>query len=152
MTVRLLKRQLRREIQQTLRKLTDQEVAEECISAFDKAECSESLCEEFIPTSPIHSKSKCFNLSFHALRGISNRLNSRKSISLRLYPIMLVLILGKRVFVPFIDGQIMKMVETASREDLKTFVPNSWGIPEPSSIESRAEGMTHLSKLNTSIR
>ena len=56
-------------------------------------------------------------------------------------PIRKILILGKRVFVPFIDGTIMQMVETSSIEDLKTFKPNSWGIPEPTSIEGRAIGI-----------
>ena len=51
------------------------------------------------------------------------------------------LILGKRVFVPFVDGPIMVMVETPSLADLRTFKPNSWGIPEPPSINERAKGI-----------
>ena len=45
------------------------------------------------------------------------------------------------MFVPFIDGPIMQMVESPNPEDLKTFKPNSWGIPEPTSIEGRAIGI-----------
>jgi hypothetical protein len=48
---------------------------------------------------------------------------------------------GKRVFVPFVDGPVMHMVETPSLADLKTFKPNSWGIYEPPSIEDRSKGM-----------
>lgn len=35
----------------------------------------------------------------------------------------------------------MQMVETPSLADLNTFTPNSWGIPEPSSIEGRENGI-----------
>jgi hypothetical protein len=45
------------------------------------------------------------------------------------------------VFVPFVDGPVMHMVETPSLADLKTFKPNSWGIYEPPSIENRPEGI-----------
>jgi len=51
------------------------------------------------------------------------------------------LISGKRVFVPFVDGPAMVMVETPNPADLKTFRPNSWGIPEPPSIKGRAKGI-----------
>ena len=35
----------------------------------------------------------------------------------------------------------MEMVECVSLEDLKSFVPNSWGIPEPSSAIGRKNGI-----------
>jgi len=50
---------------------------------------------------------------------------------------------GKRVFVPFIDGPIMQMVESKSVEEVTSFKPNSWGIPEPDtySISQRGDGI-----------
>ena len=51
------------------------------------------------------------------------------------------LILGKRVFVPFVDGPAMVMVETPNPADLRTFRANSWSIPEPPSINGRAKGI-----------
>lgn len=50
------------------------------------------------------------------------------------------LIVGKNVFVPFIDGPIMHMFKTPSLADIKTFPMNRWGIPEPSSLEGRGNG------------
>jgi 5-formyltetrahydrofolate cyclo-ligase len=49
---------------------------------------------------------------------------------------------GKRVFVPFIDGPIMQMVESPDFEDIKNLPPNRWGIPEPTSSEGREDGMS----------
>ena len=45
------------------------------------------------------------------------------------------------MFIPFIDGPTIQMVETPSLEDLKTFKRNSWGIPELTSIEGRTIGI-----------
>jgi len=53
---------------------------------------------------------------------------------------MKTLFSGKHVFVPFMDGPAMVMVKTPNRTDLKTFRPNSCGIPEPPSIKGRAKG------------
>jgi hypothetical protein len=81
MSVRLAKRQLRREIQQTLKKLTNSEIIEECIFYLDKSDLSsESLRKNSIPTSSIQYEWKCFDLSFHALRRTSNEFDGRKSI------------------------------------------------------------------------
>jgi len=52
-----------------------------------------------------------------------------------------MLILGKRVFVPYVDGPIMHMVESPTVADIKSFTTNSWGIPEPSAIRGRADGI-----------
>jgi hypothetical protein len=52
-----------------------------------------------------------------------------------------MLILGKRVFVPYVDGPIMHMVESPSLADIQSFTTNSWGIPEPSAIQGRADGI-----------
>ena len=49
-------------------------------------------------------------------------------------------ITGKRVFVPYIDGQDMRMIEAASLSEVESFSSNRWGIPEPTSIEGRADG------------
>ena len=49
--------------------------------------------------------------------------------------------LGKRVFVPYVDGPTMYMVESPSLADIKSFTTNSWGIPEPSAIQGRADGI-----------
>jgi len=47
---------------------------------------------------------------------------------------------GKRVFIPYIDGPIMRMVESPSFEDIQNLPPNKWGIPEPATIEGRLDG------------
>jgi hypothetical protein len=48
--------------------------------------------------------------------------------------------LEKRVFVPFITGPDMKMIETYSLADIASFTPNRWGIPEPQYIDGRSSG------------
>jgi hypothetical protein len=48
---------------------------------------------------------------------------------------------GKRVFVPFIEDPLMHMVEAKNLEDVLSFPANKWGIPEPQSIEGRANGI-----------
>ena len=35
----------------------------------------------------------------------------------------------------------MRMVESPSLADIKSFTTNSWGIPEPSTIQGRADGI-----------
>lgn len=52
-----------------------------------------------------------------------------------------LLISGKRVFVPFVDGPVMHMVESPSSADVRTFETNAWGIPEPSSLQGRVDGI-----------
>ncbi|EMR09805.1 5-formyltetrahydrofolate cyclo-ligase [Pneumocystis murina B123] len=39
---------------------------------------------------------------------------------------------GKKIYVPFVDGQEMFMFCLYSAEDPSTFVKNKWGIPQPS--------------------
>jgi hypothetical protein len=52
-----------------------------------------------------------------------------------------MIILGKRIFVPYVDGPIMQMVESPRLGDIKSFTTNSWGIPEPSAIQGRVDGI-----------
>jgi hypothetical protein len=87
MTVRLLKRQLRREIQRSLKQLTDLEVIEECCYKYLRLAdilSSEPLCNEIISTPAIQSISKCFHLSLYALGRTPNAFNIGKSFSVRL--------------------------------------------------------------------
>ncbi|QSL66144.1 hypothetical protein MERGE_000519 [Pneumocystis wakefieldiae] len=47
--------------------------------------------------------------------------------------------MGKKIYVPYVDGSEMFMFRLYSTEDPSTFVKNKWGIPQPS--KSYAKGI-----------
>jgi 5-formyltetrahydrofolate cyclo-ligase len=102
------------------------------------------MCKNSNSTSAISPSSECFSLPFHAEIGITNPVYHRKIFRTRLkYWIFSSNNTGKGLFVPFIDGPIMHMVKSPSLLDVQSFPSNSWGIPEPPSIEGR--GNCHYS-------
>lgn len=41
---------------------------------------------------------------------------------------------------PLLESPILQMVETPSLDDVNSFKPNKWGIPEPPSVDNRSKG------------
>jgi hypothetical protein len=103
------------------------------------------MCKDSNSTSAISPSSESFSLHFHAKIGITDPLYHGKSVRTRLkYWCFNSNNIGKGLFVPFIDGPIMQMVKSPSLLDMQGFPSNSWGIPEPASIEGRENGDIHL--------
>jgi 5-formyltetrahydrofolate cyclo-ligase len=131
-SVRLLKRQLRKEILQNLGKLSSQTITEESSSRYIKVYLiTAERCMNTIVQLPQFAKSR--NVSIYV---------SMPSKELQTHGLLEnAFKTGKRVFIPFIDGPIMQMVESPSYEDIKNLPPNNWGIPEPTSSEGRLNGV-----------
>lgn len=140
-SVRLLKRQLRKAIQQSVKPLSQAQILEECSSLrFAAADSSNPLLTGIISAPQFSQFSKCVHIPFYAHRRASNTCHHRKVLSTRSFFEVYSSRSGKQVYVPFIDGPTMQMVVASNLEDVRQFPTNSWGIPEPASCDRRPNG------------
>jgi len=84
-SIRLLKRHLRKEIQQSLKSLSQSQIAEECESPnfFTKLTSSIPLRKNLIPTPLFRQLPECLRVPLHAYRRITNQRYHREVFSIR---------------------------------------------------------------------